>query len=208
MRAAGDRSVVEPVTLQAGRWRLRPWLDPDLTDADTDRKALITAFDDVAMARFLSWQVRTPAEADGYLRRRAAEWRAGTRCSWAVIDGVEGVDSGDGVDLGDRVAGEVGLKMIDTAAGTARLAVWTHPRFRGLGAATAAVAAACGYGFGVRQLHCLGYTHAVTNTASARVAAASGFTLVGPELPGAPPDNPRADRLLWQRRSPATARRA
>ncbi len=184
-------SAVEPVWLDAGAWRLRPWADPDISDSGADREALISACTDPAMRRFVSWRVRDTAEAQAHLRRRAAEWRAGTRCSWAAVDGT------------DRIAGEVGLKDIDPAAGTARLAVWTHPDFRGRGLAPAAVTAACGFGFGALRLSRLGYTHSAENAASARVAAAAGFTPIGPEFPDATPDHPRSDRLLWERYAPA-----
>ena len=197
MRAAG----VEPVQLGAGKWRLRPWADPDVTGPDptdpdvpdpgADRAALISAFADPAMARFVSWRVRDSAEADVYLRRRVTEWRDGTRCSWAVVDGA------------GRVAGEVGLKEIDSVAGTARLAVWTHPEFRGRGVAPAAVEAACVFGFDALGLRRLGYTHSTENAASARVAATAGFSLLGPEVPDAAPGHPREDRLLWERSTPA-----
>ena len=37
--------------------------------------------------------------------------------------------------------------LFPLTAGTARLAVWTHPEFRGRGVAPAAVEAACVFGF-------------------------------------------------------------
>src|SRR6185312_12254975 len=115
-----------------------------------------------------------------------------SRCSWAVVDTAEAEPS---------VSGEVGVKQIDREAGLAHLAVWTHRNTRGRGIAVLAVRAASDFAFSTLGLTQLAYTHAASNTASAAVAERAGFRCIGPELPDAHPDHPRADRVLWMRDS-------
>ena len=184
---------MQPISLTAGRLSLRPWSDPDrghVRQVDADVAALLDGYADPQMARFVSWRVRDPDEALAYLRMRAQEWAAGTRCSWAVVETT---------DDAPTVSGEVGVKQIDRAAGTAHLAVWTHRRTRGRGIAVQAVRAASDFAFDTLGLTRLAYTHAVSNPASAAVAERAGFRCTGPELPAAAPGHPRADRILWVR---------
>ncbi len=190
---------MQSISLTSGRLCLRPWSDPERSESrevDGDVAALLDAYADPQMARFVSWRVRDTEEALAYLRIRAGEWAAGTRCSWAVIEGAGEPAS---------VAGEVGVKQIDRVTGTAHLAVWTHRSSRGRGLAAQAVHAACDFAFSALGLTRLSYTHAASNTASAVVAQRAGFQCAGPERPGAGPDDPRADRILWVRGSPASA---
>jgi RimJ/RimL family protein N-acetyltransferase len=156
------RDQVEPVEVNAGAYYLRALRADDRID---DRPALISAFADPETARWISdYVVDTVADAEAYVARRTREWLDDRRCSWAVAEPTTG-----------QLLGEVGLRNLDLAAGTADIACWTAPAHRGRGVAPAAVTSAVRFGYGALGLTAIGYWYAAGNAASARVAAKCGF---------------------------------
>ncbi|MFD2422117.1 GNAT family N-acetyltransferase [Amycolatopsis pigmentata] len=163
---------MEPVEINAGVYYLRQLRADDLLD---DRPALIEAFADADHQRFvLNYRLRNTGEADRYIARRAAEWARGERCSWAVAEPVTG-----------RLLGEVGLKDLDRASGTAEATIWVHPAERRRGVAVTAVNAAVRFGTDALGLREVAYLYHEGNDASAAVARRCGFrfvdTLVSPD---------------------------
>jgi RimJ/RimL family protein N-acetyltransferase len=164
---------VEPVEINTGVYYLRQLRADKLMD---DRPALIEAFADPAHRRFvLNYRLRNSDEALEYVTLRAAQWAGDERCSWAIAEPASG-------DL----LGEVGLKDLDLAAGTAEAAVWVRAGVRGQGIASTALSAALRFGFGALGLTEVGYRHVEGNTPSASVARRCGFGFLGTEADLAP----------------------
>jgi RimJ/RimL family protein N-acetyltransferase len=156
---------LEPVEINAGLYYLRQLRADALLD---DRPALIEAFADADHQRFvLNYRLRDTADADRYIARRAAEWARGERCSWAVAEPVTG-----------RLLGEVGLKEVDLAAGTAEATIWVHPAERRRGVAVTAVNAALRFGMSALGLREVTYLYHAGNEGSASVARRCGFRFV------------------------------
>ncbi|OQO90188.1 GNAT family N-acetyltransferase [Saccharomonospora piscinae] len=157
---------MEPVEINAGGYYLRQLRADRALD---DRPALVEAFADPLLRRYVpNYVVDTPQAAGDYVRRRAEEWAADRRCSWAVAEPTTGA-----------LLGEVGLKDLDLAGGTAEVAVWVHPSARGRGVASTVVDTVVRFGFGALGLRRVDYTHVPDNTASHAVATRCGFALVG-----------------------------
>jgi RimJ/RimL family protein N-acetyltransferase len=157
---------VEPVEINLGVYYLRALRADEHID---DRAAVVEGFSDPETRRWVpGYRVLDLASAGAYIARRAGEWADDTRYSWAVADPFTG-----------ELLGEVGLKELDLSAGTAEAACWTHPRGRGRGTASRALAAALRFGFGAIGLERVTYKHFAGNTASARVAEKCGFQPTG-----------------------------
>ncbi|MFB9904708.1 GNAT family N-acetyltransferase [Allokutzneria oryzae] len=155
---------MDAVEINAGNHYLRTLRADDRLD---DRPALVTAFADEAMRRWVYHYNVPDLEAAGrYVALRAQEWADDERCSWAVAEPATG-----------ELLGEVGLKNLDLDAGTAEVACWAHPLARGRGTTVEAIGAALRFGFGALDLKEVSYDHAEGNAASARVAEKCGFTL-------------------------------
>ncbi|HEU5475793.1 MAG TPA: GNAT family N-acetyltransferase [Actinophytocola sp.] len=153
---------MEPVEINLGLYYLRALRADDRVD---DRAAVVEGFADPETRRWVPGiQIDDLAGAGVYIARRAKEWTAGERCSWAVADPTTG-----------ELLGEVGLKDLDLAAGTAEASCWTHPAGRGRGTASHALGAALRFGFGALGLERVLYRHFESNLASARVAEKCGF---------------------------------
>jgi RimJ/RimL family protein N-acetyltransferase len=114
------------------------------------------------------WHARwmTPAEADTWIARWPAQWSAETGASWAI--------EADGL-----VVGQVGLRMIDLAAGTAHISYWVRPEARGHGYAPRALAAVTDWSLGELGLHRLELNHSTANEASCKVATKAGYAAEG-----------------------------
>lgn len=156
---------MEPVEINAGQYYLRALRADDRID---DRPAVVEGFTDLASRRWLSHiAVYDLATAGAYIAQRALDWQHETRFSWAVADQLTGA-----------LLGEVLLKELDLDAGVGEAGCWTHPSARGRGLATEALGAVIRFGFGALGLRTIHYRHETANTASAKVAAKLGFTLV------------------------------
>jgi RimJ/RimL family protein N-acetyltransferase len=156
---------VEPVEINLGLYYLRALRVDDHFD---DRRAVLEAFADPDTRQWVPGvSVNNLAEAGTYIALRAEQWTQDIRYSWAVADPATG-----------ELLGEVGMKDLDLAAGTAEAFCWTHPAGRGRGMATRALGAALRFGFGAVGLKLVLYKHFQSNAASARVAEKLGFRLV------------------------------
>lgn len=157
---------MEPVEINAGAYYLRQLRADDRVD---DRLALMDAFADVGLRRWVTrWRIESFVEATEYVAKRAEEWAAGERCSWAVALPVSGA-----------LLGEVDLIRLSPDWRVAEAGCWVAPEWRGRGVAGAALGAALRFGgraLGVRQVD---YLHAPDNQASYRVAQKCGFTHKG-----------------------------
>lgn len=153
---------MEPVEINAGEFYLRTLRADDLLD---DRPALVEAFADPAMRRFVPRiRIDDLTDAGAYVALRTEEWSTDERVSWAVAEPTTG-----------NLLGEVGLMKLDLAAGTAEASVWTHPAARGRGIAVTSLGAVLRFGFGALDLTTVEYRHARSNEASAAVAEKLGF---------------------------------
>jgi RimJ/RimL family protein N-acetyltransferase len=159
-------SVVEHVSLTAGRWELRP---PDAADAEAARAMLLDP--DVAQ-----WNpgpaVPTVEEARSWLVR-SADWSE-SYAGWSVHD----------LEDGDRYVGNAFLVELDEEQRSGVVAYRTAPWARSRGVATAAVVAMIGFAFDELGLVRLSLPHSVANPASCRVAEKAGFVLEGTERGG------------------------
>lgn len=150
---------LEPVELEAGSLRLRPWQAEDVGD-------VLVGLSDPLTARWTSRPLPDLAAARAWLAVRAERWAAGQGASWAVVHA-------------DRVLGSVSLRELNRVDSCAVASYWTMPHSRGRGVAPRALARATAYAFDSLGLHRVELGHAVANTASCRVAAKAGFALEG-----------------------------
>jgi RimJ/RimL family protein N-acetyltransferase len=155
---------VEPVEINLGLYYLRALRADDRID---DRPAIVETFADPDTRRWVpGYRIESLADAGRYIAHRNEEWAKDTRFSWAVADPTTG-----------ELLGEVGLKDVDLADGTAEASCWTHPAGRGRGMAPRALSAALRFGFGALGLRRVVYKYFESNLASARVAQKCGFHL-------------------------------
>jgi len=150
---------IEPVQLTAGDLVLRPWREDDVD-------AYWTALESPGGR---AWHGSTTATRDDVaaLLAQRQDWSSGDRASWCAT-GAAG-----------QLLGSLSLHHIDLDQRDAEIGYWTVPVARGQGVAVRAVEAVVRWGFGDLGLQRIQLFHAVENTASARVAEKSGFTLEG-----------------------------
>jgi RimJ/RimL family protein N-acetyltransferase len=182
---------LEPVVLERGGVRLRPWRVGDgvrLVETATD-----TVFERMLPHAPLP---RSTEEVPGYLERLRLMESTDTRVAWCVADRE--------TDLG---LGNVALFEFDSDEpdGTAQVGYWSHPEGRGRGLMSAAVDLACTWamssqaegGLGLRRLFLL---TAVSNGPSQRLAERAGFARVGTErASAATADGGWEDNALYDR---------
>jgi RimJ/RimL family protein N-acetyltransferase len=153
---------VQPVEIYLGLYYLRALRADEHID---DRPALVEGFADPETRRWVPGiRIDDLDDAGAYIAYRTREWAQDTRYSWAVADPTTG-----------ELLGEVGLKQLDLAAGTAEASCWTLPAGRGRGMASRALAAMLRFGFGAIGLRQVEYWYFESNLASARVAQKCGF---------------------------------
>jgi RimJ/RimL family protein N-acetyltransferase len=125
------------------------------------------AYQDAAIQH---WHVRRAdslAETREWIAGWQGDWAAETNAIWAVAEAESGIP-----------LGRAGLKHLDFSNGTADVTYWTVPAVRGKGVAPRAVDAMAAWAFeaGFQRLS---LEHAMSNTASCRVAGKTGFTAEG-----------------------------
>ncbi len=181
MTSAGLEPI-EPVVLDAGPLRLRPWRPDDID-------AVWSAFQDADIRLWNGGGVQSREDALVLLGRRL-DWTTGDHGSWAVVD------------RADVVLASVSLHSIDRLQNDAEIGYWTAPAARGRGVAAVAADAVCRWGFAALPIDRIELCHAVENTASGRVAEKAGFTFEGRlRRSYRYGDGVKHDELLWSRLS-------
>ena len=173
---------IEPVELDAGPVRLRPWREDDA---------------DVVCAAQQDPEIRLWASGRGVVSREDAvallKRLTGSedRVSWAVVDAATG-----------SLLGSVSVHSIDEQQVDAQVGYWTAPAARARGVAVLAVDAACRWVFGAASVERIELCHAVENPASGRVAEKAGFLFEGRlRRSFRYGDGVKRDELLWARLS-------
>ncbi|MFH9133287.1 GNAT family N-acetyltransferase [Streptomyces sp. NPDC017524] len=172
-----------------GGLRLRRWREEDLP-------ALLEAYEDPAMRRWLATQVSGADGAADWLAAQRRGWATGTRFAFAVTEGGR-----DGEPLGNIV-----LKRPDPGDDRAEVGYWTTAAARGRGVASRALTALTDWAFtefaeqGLARLELI---HQVDNEASCRVAEKCGYPLAR-VIPALPPDYP-LDGHVHAREAPSAA---
>lgn len=151
----------QPSVLVGATATLRPWL---LSDAD----AVVEAFSDPEIQR---WHVRradSVAEARQWITSWIVSWVDEAQLNWALVDRAS-----------DSLMGRVSLKGVDLHDGSAGVAYWMMPAWRGRGLCSQAVLSLCQWAFNEAGFHRIGLAHSVANLASCRVAIKAGFRVEG-----------------------------
>lgn len=154
------RGVTQPRLVTGDGLALRPW-------KASDAAAVRTAF---ACPDIQRWHVRrldTLEEALEWAGQWSDRWDSETAASWAAVDG------------DDELLGQVGLRNISLAEGSASLSYWVTPTARGRAIATRSVEALSAWAFGQIGFNRLDIHHSTANTASCRVAERTGYKLEG-----------------------------
>lgn len=173
---------IEPIELDAGPVRLRPWRNDDV-------EAVWAAQQDPEIRKWAGGsRVASRDDAVALLGRLTG---SEDRASWAVVD--PGTDT---------LLGSVSVHSIDQAQSDAQIGYWTAPAARGRGVAPAAVDAACAWVFGALTVERIELCHAVENAPSGRVAEKAGFSFEGRlRRSFRYGDGVKRDELLWARLS-------
>ncbi|WP_144121982.1 GNAT family N-acetyltransferase [Catellatospora sichuanensis] len=153
----------EPLTIDGGTVRLRPWR---IRDADQLRAAC----DDPVTAHFMAAMPApyTMEHARWWITEGSPEnWQTGG-ASWAVVDPVT-----------DEVLGGAGLSHLLEDRRQAEVGYWVAPWARRRGVATAAARAITDWAFGTLGMIRMELFTVPDNAASQRVALAAGFTREG-----------------------------
>lgn len=162
---------------------LRPWTEQDVP-------AMVAAYRDPLMRRWLRHPVTTEQDAHRMILARHADRLAGTRFSFAVLEA-----HADGA-TGDLVGG-VSIRGLGADAASGEVGYWVTAASRGRGIAPRALNEVCHWAFrlpSIRPLAQLELIHAVGNHASCRVADKAGFALTA-VLPPLPPEFPNDGHL-------------
>jgi len=139
---------------------LRPWRD---ADAPMVRGAF-------GCPEIQRWHVRrldTSEEAVEWTAQWQPRWAAEEAVSWAVV----------GAD--DEALGQVGLRCISLANGSAGVSYWVTPAARGKNLAARAVEAMQTWAFDEIGFNRLDIQHSTGNEASCKVAGKTGFAFEG-----------------------------
>ncbi|MBE1486585.1 GNAT family N-acetyltransferase [Plantactinospora soyae] len=155
---------------------LRPWQDEDVVP-------LIEVYRDPALRRWTRVPVESVDDAYRWLALQRVGWESRKRISFAVLadDSEGGPDDGPGGGPGGdrrRLLGNVVLKSVNPAVGSAEVGYWTAAYARGQGVAPRALEALTGWAFdtfGPEGLDRLALLHQVDNPASCRVAEKTGY---------------------------------
>jgi ribosomal-protein-alanine N-acetyltransferase len=150
------RGIQQPRLQVDAELVLRPW-------RRGDAREVRAAFDCAEIQRWHVRRLDDEDEAREWTAQWVERWKAENAASWAVVDGA------------DEVLGQVGLRNVSLAEGSAGLSYWVTPAARGRGVAARAVQAMTGWAFGTIRFNRLGIQHSTANVASCRVAARTGF---------------------------------
>jgi RimJ/RimL family protein N-acetyltransferase len=152
--------AVEP-TADAPALTLRPWRDSDIP-------AIVAAYRDEAMRRWLPNHIDDEDEARAWLARQEAGWADDTRLSWAI-------------DQGGILVGHFVIKAANPPESFATgVGYWTAAEARGQGIASRCVETATEWLFGEQDIMPadeIELLHSVGNDGSCRVAQKCGYLL-------------------------------
>lgn len=176
-------SLTVQATGTTGRLLLRPW-------RETDVPAMVEAYRDPEMRRWLRTVITTTAEARQLVEARQAAHEAGDRLSFAILEATDDAPAG-------VLVGGISLRGLRAESGKGGVGYWVAAPARGRGIASQALDTLCEWAFGLPRtprLVRLDLIHAVGNSASCRVAEKAGFPLSA-VLPAAPPEYPHEGHL-------------
>jgi RimJ/RimL family protein N-acetyltransferase len=171
-----DSTIIVPPSATASGLLLRPWTEQDIP-------AMVAAYRDPAMRRWLRHPVATAEEAHRIVEARREDRRAGTGFSFAILQA-------DPDDAAGDLVGGISIRRLGGEAASGEVGYWVTVPSRGLGIAPRALNAVCEWAFRLprhRPLENLELIHAVGNHASCRVAEKTGFALSA-VLPPRPPE--------------------
>ncbi|MFI7287301.1 GNAT family N-acetyltransferase [Streptomyces anulatus] len=189
----------ESAVLGSAGLRLRRWREEDLP-------ALLEAYEDPAMRRWLATQVSGADGAADWLEAQRTGWATGTRFAFAVTEAVTETvtDARREGGRGGEPLGNIVLKRPDPRNDCAEVGYWTTAAARGQGVASRALTALTDWAFtnfAEQGLARLELFHQVDNGASCRVAEKCGYALAR-VIPALPPDYP-LDGHVHVREAPA-----
>ncbi|WP_345495137.1 GNAT family N-acetyltransferase [Nocardia callitridis] len=151
--------LAQPTLTAEDGLTLRPWVHGDAP-------AVRIAYQDPEIQAWHCRSIDTEEEAHQFIDRWRTGWREAAAAQWAVVDG-------------EQVVGRVGFRYMAPAEGEAEVAYWTMPGHRGQRIAPRALTTLIAWAFDDIGFHRLALVHSVRNSASCRVAQATGFTLEG-----------------------------
>jgi ribosomal-protein-alanine N-acetyltransferase len=133
--------------------------------ATSDVAAVRSAYEDPAIQQ---WHGRSMSvvEALEWVEHWSGRWEAESGAGWAI-------------ERAGLFLGQISLRRIDLASGSAELSYWVMPAARGAGVATQALRCLSTWALREAGFHRLELAHAVSNTASCKVAIQSGYALEG-----------------------------
>jgi ribosomal-protein-alanine N-acetyltransferase len=150
----------QPTLVVDDRSLLRPWTLDDIP-------VVVAAYGDAEIQRWIPYSFDVQ-EAEHVIGRWTVTWQNETGACWAIAQ------------ESDNVAfGRFAFQTIDFIGGSAEIAYWLLPQFRGEGYASLAVTVICDWAFEQLGLHRVQLIHSVHNVASCRVAQGAGFDLEG-----------------------------
>jgi RimJ/RimL family protein N-acetyltransferase len=185
------RGITQPRLATNNGLVLRPW-------RQDDAEAVLTAF---ACPEIQQWHVRrldSLEEAVEWVGQWGDRWQTETAASWAIVaDADAALPSAERVSqplgqsgqvLGqsdrplrdvDQPLGQIGLRNVSLAEGSASLSYWVTPAARGRSLAARSVEALTVWAFEVIGFNRLNIQHSSVNTASCRVAERTGYRAEG-----------------------------
>jgi RimJ/RimL family protein N-acetyltransferase len=137
---------------------LRPW-------GLTDVSVVIDAYSDPDIQRWIPYSF-DEIEARQVIGRWTETWQKETGACWAIA-----------LRTDNSAFGRFAFQTIDFISGSADIAYWVLPEYRGEGYAPLATTAICEWAFKLLGVHRVQLFHSVHNVASCRVATKAGFEL-------------------------------
>jgi RimJ/RimL family protein N-acetyltransferase len=132
-----------------------------------DASVVATGYSDPEIQRFIPYSYDI-GEAVDVINGWNDGWNHETRACWAITRGSD-----------DTPIGRIALQDLDLISGSAELAYWVLPLFRGAGVASLAAAALSNWTLNELGFHRLELIHSVKNLASCLVAERAQFELEG-----------------------------
>jgi [ribosomal protein S5]-alanine N-acetyltransferase len=139
---------------------LRPW-------TVEDAPVVVAGYNDPEIQRWMPYSYQRD-EAVEVIHAWKDDWRHETGACWAIAQRSD-----------DAAIGRIALQGFDLISGSAELAYWVLPPFRGAGVASLSLAALSKWAFEVLKLHRLDLHHSVENLGSCLVAVRAQFELEG-----------------------------